>query len=168
MLLNISARPWSRLSSGSPPPRPAQENSSRRHTVPQPIEVVLQPHLELLDRHAVGPAAPPSLFTFSHAAQISCLGMSCDLPCNLAHSYDSSLPVDRISQPEQPPHLRSQPTAIRRRITATTGESASVPASVLCSSRIPPLGALPLAHYYPSNCIGGRDSAAWVQANPGL
>src|SRR3954453_2502415 len=28
------------------------------------------------------PAAPPLLFTFSHAAQISCLGTSCDLPCN--------------------------------------------------------------------------------------
>src|SRR3954454_8346557 len=28
------------------------------------------------------PAAPPLLFTFSHATQISRLGMSCDLPCN--------------------------------------------------------------------------------------
>src|SRR6266516_3319936 len=29
------------------------------------------------------PAAPPLLFTFNHAAQISRLGISCDLPCNL-------------------------------------------------------------------------------------
>src|SRR5215831_3649006 len=29
------------------------------------------------------PAAPPLLFTFNHASQISRLGMSCDLLCNL-------------------------------------------------------------------------------------
>src|SRR5450756_931844 len=28
------------------------------------------------------PAAPPFLFTFSHASHTSCLGMSYDLPCN--------------------------------------------------------------------------------------
>jgi len=49
-----------------------------------------------------------------------------------------------MHQPGQPRPFAPQPTAIRGQITATTGESASVPATVLSSSRIPPLGVLPL------------------------
>src|SRR6185312_3931200 len=70
-------------------------------------------------------------------------------PATLAHSCDSSLPVDLTYQPGQPRPWAPQPTAIRRRITATTGGSASVPASVLSPSQIPPLGVLPLTPNHP-------------------
>src|SRR6266480_5916082 len=74
------------------------------------------------------PAAPPLLFTFNHAAQISRLGMSCDLPDNLG-SLMRLLPslVDHTHQPGRPHPFAPPPTAIRRQITATTGESASAP-----------------------------------------
>ena len=49
-----------------------------------------------------------------------------------------------MHQPGQPRPFAPQPTAIRGQITATTGESASVPATVLSSSRILPLAVLPL------------------------
>ena len=61
-----------------------------------------------------------------------------------AHSCDSFPWVDHMHQPGQPRPFAPQPTAIRGQITATTGESASVPATVLSSSRILPLGVLPL------------------------
>src|SRR6185312_2279084 len=70
-------------------------------------------------------------------------------PATLAHSCDSSLPVDLTYQPGQPRPWAPQPTAIRRRIIATTGGSASVPASVLSPSQIPPLGVLPLTPNHP-------------------
>src|SRR6266850_1197042 len=55
------------------------------------------------------PAAPPLLFTFNHAAQISRLGMSCDLPCNLG-SLMRLLPMGwSHSSAWTAPPLRSPP-----------------------------------------------------------
>src|SRR5258705_8014655 len=65
------------------------------------------------------------------------------------HSCDSFPWVGPTHQPGQPRPFAPQPTAIRRWITATTGGSAGVPASVLSPSRIPPLGVLPLTPDHP-------------------
>src|SRR5258705_4784213 len=52
-------------------------------------------------------AAPPLLFPFNHAAKISRLGMSCDLPCNLG-SLMRLLPMGwSHSSAWTPPPLRS-------------------------------------------------------------
>ena len=68
----------------------------------------------------------------------------------LSHAVPS-LSVDHTHSPGQPRPLAPLPTAIRGRITATTGESASAPATVLSSSRILPLGVLPLASPHSSH-----------------
>src|SRR5207344_2214633 len=53
------------------------------------------------------------------------------------------------------PPFAPQPTAIRRRITATTGESASAPTPVLCPSRFLPLRVLP---HHPGHPGGGLEA----------
>src|SRR3954447_2735666 len=92
---------------------------------------------------------------------------TCPANLALAGSRGSSLSVDHLLQPERPRPFTPLPTAIRRRITATTDESAGVPASVLCSLRIPPLGALPLTGNQPDG-IGARLHTFRTRAWTGL
>ena len=60
-------------------------------------------------------------------------------------------------------------TSLRKKhpITAATGESASVPATVLSSSRIPPLGVLPLATPFPAAVSGRAFTCSVREPGPG-
>src|SRR5664279_3523159 len=58
------------------------------------------------------PAAPPFLFTFNHASHTSCLGMSCDLPCNFG-SLMRLLPFRLITLMHQDGPTPSLPNPLR-------------------------------------------------------
>src|SRR5674536_292757 len=92
------------------------------------------------------PAAPPFLFTFSHASHTSRLGMSYDLPCNFG-SLMRLHPFRLITFVHQDDPAPSLPNPLRYAggSQLLRASPPARPASVLCSSRIPPLGVLPLA-----------------------
>src|SRR5664280_1830833 len=118
-----------------------REIATRRHAVPQFVETVLQPLLELFDRHAVGPGRSAVPLHLQPRIPHQPLGdvIRLALQPRLTHATPS-LSVDHIRSPGRPRPFAPQPTAIRGRITATTGESAGASG----------IGTLPLT-----------DSAAW-------
>src|SRR5664279_4361260 len=119
------------------------------------------------------PAAPPFLFTFSHASHTSCLGMSYDLPCNFG-SLMRLPPFRLITFVHQDDPAPSLPNPLRYADGSQLLRASppARPASVLCSSRIPPLGVLPLAlpHRYRcgTSCIGSRLHTFHTRAWTGL
>ncbi len=129
-----------------------REIAARRHAVPQFVEVVLHILSELLDRHAVDPGRSALTLHLQPRIPHQPLGdvVRLALQLRLTHAVPS-LSVDHSRSPGRPHPFAPQPTAIRRRITATTGESASAPATVLSSLRILPLGVLPLASPHPTS-----------------
>src|SRR5674536_325159 len=92
------------------------------------------------------PAAPPFLFTFSHASHTSRLGMSYDLPCNFG-SLMRLHPFRLITFVHQDDPAPSLPFPLRYAggSQLLRASPPARPASVLSPSRIPPLGVLPLA-----------------------
>src|SRR5665811_1814916 len=104
----------------------SREIATRRHSVPQFVETVLHPLLELFDRHAVGPGRSAVLLHLQPRIPHQPLGdvIRLALQLRLTHATPS-LSVDHIRSPGRPRPFAPQPTAIRGRITATTGESAS-------------------------------------------
>src|SRR5664280_983855 len=92
------------------------------------------------------PAAPPFLFTFSHASHTSCLGMSYDLPCNFG-SLMRLHPFRLITFVHQDDPAPSLPNPLRYAggSQLLRASPPARPASVLSPSRILPLGVLPLA-----------------------
>src|SRR5664280_2313852 len=104
------------------------EIAARRHAIPQPVEVVFQPLLELLDRHPVGPGRSTVPLHLQPRIPHQVLGdvLRLALQLRLTHAIPS-LSVDHIRAPGRPRPFAPQPTAIRRRITATPRESASAP-----------------------------------------
>src|ERR1051326_756608 len=122
----------------------------RRHPVPQLVEIVFHVLFKLWDRHAVSPGRSAITSYLQPRFPHQLLGDVVRLAPQLRLSHAvPSLSVDHTRSPGQPHPLAPLPTAIRGRITATTGESASAPATVLSSSRILPLGILPLASPHP-------------------
>src|SRR6266568_2494404 len=100
------------------------------------------------------PAAPPLLFTFSHAAQISRLGMSCDLPDTIG-SLMRLLPSGWSHQSARTaPPLRSPTHCDTQADHSYYGRvrQRAQPTPVLCPSRFLPLGGLP---HHPGHSDGG-------------
>src|SRR5262249_6493970 len=159
---------WSHLSWVFPPPGPDQE-SSYPTTCGSTADRGCRPTSPRTARSSRRRPQPLRLCSSPSTTQPRSAAWGCRATClaTLAHSCDSSLSVDLTRSPEQPHPFAPQPTAIRRRITATTGRSASVPASVLCSSRIPPLGVLPLASGQPGGCIGSAFTRSAREPGPG-
>ena len=137
------------LSSVSPPRRPTRGVRPRRHAIPQPVEVILQPLLELPDRHAIDPGRSSVLFDLQprtpHQLFRDVVRLSQQL--RLTHAIPSSRLITLISQddphPLAPPPLRYAGTSQLLRVSPPAR-----PQTVLGSLRIPPLGVSPLA----TNC----------------
>jgi len=80
----------------------------RRHAIPQPVEVILQPLLELPDRHAIDPGRSSVLFDLQPRTphQLFRDVVRLALQLRLTHAIPSSRLITLISQDDPTPWLR--------------------------------------------------------------
>ena len=119
----------------------------RRHPIPQPIQVPREVLLELLDRHTVGPCRSAILLDLLSDQNPTTIAWGCRTTCPSAsaHARGSSLAVDRIHAPRRPRSLAPPPLRYAGASRLLRAGPPARPATVLSSSRILPLGGLPLA-----------------------
>ena len=120
--------------------------ATRGHAIPQLVEVIFQPLLELSDRHAISPGRSSVLFHFQPRTPHQPLGdvVRLDLRLRFTHAIPPSS-VDHIRLPGQPRPLAPPPLRYAGTSQLLRASPPARPASVLCSSRISPVGVLPLA-----------------------
>src|SRR5262249_20083494 len=108
-------------------PNRTREIATGRHAIPQCEEVVLHILFVLLDRDTVGPGRPAVALHLQPRTPLNFFGdfMLFAWPLRLNHAFPP-FPVDHPHKPGRPRPFVPRPTAIRGRISTTTGESASV------------------------------------------
>src|SRR5712692_8593148 len=113
------------------------EIRSRRHPIPQFIEVILHPLLKLPDRHAVDPGRSSVLLDFQPRIPHHLLGDDVRLAFwhRLIHAIPS-LPVDHIHQPGRPRPLAPPPLRYAEASRLLRASPPACPATVLNSLRI--------------------------------
>ena len=136
------------------PDRPG-EIRPRRHPIPQPIEVPRKVLLELLDRHAVSPGRSAILLDLQPRIPHQPLGddMRLALQLRLMHAIHP-FRLTASTEPGQPRPLAPPPLRYAEASQLLRASPPACPATVLCSSRILPLGALPLAADLPAAVSG--------------
>ncbi len=135
------------------PDRP-REIRPRRHPIPQRVEVPREVLLELLDAHAVGPGRSAIVLDLQPRIPHQSLGdvMRLALQLRLMHAIPSFRLTTSTIQNDPP--LGSPPLRYAEASQLLQASPPACPATVLCSSRILPLGALPLAASLPATVSG--------------
>jgi hypothetical protein len=127
----------------------------RRPPVPDPVQVVPQLGLEVLDRAVIHPGAPLFALTFSHAAQTSHFEITNGLPDDFSSStrlLPDPGPVDRTNTPRTTRPLGSTPLRGLPRYYEPVRRP--TPQRSLSALRLQPLAALPVATR--RSCLGWR------------